>query len=55
MDELSAKAAQDGALGLGTSRYLDGAKTMAALPEGAEWRTVRVKFSRCTVPESHVA
>ena len=47
VDALSAKAVQEGAMGLGTARYLDGAKTSATLPEGAHWRTVRVKFSRC--------
>lgn len=47
VDALSAKAMQEGALGLGTARYLDGAKSSATLPEGAQWRTIRVKFSRC--------
>lgn len=47
VDALGAKAMQEGALGLGTARYLDGARTSAALPEGAQWRTVHVKFSRC--------
>lgn len=49
MDALSAKALQEGALGLGTARYLEGAKTSASLPEGAQWRTVRVKFPRCSL------
>ena len=46
VEELSARAQQEGALGLGTERYLNSAKAYAVLPDGAEWYTVRVKYSR---------
>lgn len=49
VEELSAKALQEGALGLGTDRYMNSAKASAVLPDGADWRTVRVKFSRCSL------
>lgn len=53
MEELSARAQQEGALGLGTERYLNSAKANAVLPDGAEWYTVRVKFSRYSHQRAH--
>ena len=46
VDELAAASAADGSLGNGTDRYLASAKDPGPPPEGAGWRTIRVKFPK---------
>ena len=46
MDEVLAEAESSGALGSSTDRFLDFATRQLQLPEGAEWRTVRIKYYR---------
>jgi hypothetical protein len=48
VDEVDLAAAAAGRLGTSTSRFVDAAQRAdLALPAGAEWRTVRVLFTRC--------
>ena len=47
MDELAAQTAADGSLGVGTDRYLAATQPAGPPPQGAAWRTVRVKFPKC--------
>lgn len=46
VDELAASSKADGSLGNGTDRYLASAQDPGPPPEGAAWRTVRVKFPK---------
>lgn len=46
MDELAAGSEADGSLGNGTDRYLASAQDPGPPPEGATWRSVRVKFPK---------
>ncbi len=46
VDELAAGSEADGSLGNGTDRYLASAQDPGPPPEGATWRSVRVKFPK---------
>ena len=46
MDELAVQTASDGSLGVGTDRYLASTQLVGPPPQGAVWRTVRVKFPK---------